>query len=157
MQDIYEIGIEGDVLIKNFGNKQLNECRLNHFIQQSIACGYYVYTEAFSNLNLAPGDSMWISLGPMHYEINYFPDDTIVKAICLYTSHPNNKTDLIVPNDEYCENVILGYANLPEIKSGEKEIIRIIDLMGRECKAQPNVLLIYVYSDGTTEKVFKLE
>lgn len=157
MQDIYEIAIEGDVLIKNFGNKLLNACRLNHFIQQSIACGYNIYTEAFSNLNLAPGDSMWISLGSMHYEVNYFPDDTIVKSICLYTSHPNNKTDLIVPNDEYCENVILGYANLSEVKSGEKEIIRITDLMGRECEAQPNVLLIYVYSDGTTEKVFKIK
>ncbi len=39
----------------------------------------------------------------------------------------------------------------------EKELIKIVDLMGRETEDKPNTLLIYIYSDGTTEKVFRVE
>ena len=38
-----------------------------------------------------------------------------------------------------------------------KKLIRIVDLMGRETEDKPNTLLIYIYSDGTTEKVFRVE
>ncbi len=46
---------------------------------------------------------------------------------------------------------------LNELSKPEKELIRIVDTMGRETEDKPNTLLIYVYSDGTTEKVFRLE
>ena len=36
-------------------------------------------------------------------------------------------------------------------------IIKIIDLMGRETIEKPNTILIYVYSDGSTEKVYRVE
>jgi hypothetical protein len=39
----------------------------------------------------------------------------------------------------------------------KKTIIKIIDLMGRETIEKPNTILIYVYSDGSTEKVYKVE
>jgi N-acetylneuraminic acid mutarotase len=39
----------------------------------------------------------------------------------------------------------------------DKKIIRVIDLMGRKVEDKPNTLLIFVYSDGTTEKVFRVE
>lgn len=39
----------------------------------------------------------------------------------------------------------------------KKELIKIIDFMGRETKLTPNTPLIYIYSDGTTKRVFKLE
>lgn len=38
-----------------------------------------------------------------------------------------------------------------------KELIKIVDLMGREVTPQKNKVLIYVYSDGTTERVFDFE
>jgi len=47
--------------------------------------------------------------------------------------------------------------NVPEIQLEKREIIKIFDLMGRETEFKPNTVLIYVYSDGTTEKVFKTE
>lgn len=45
-----------------------------------------------------------------------------------------------------------------EIENNSKpELIRITDLMGRETEDTPNNPLIYIYSDGTTEKVFRME
>lgn len=39
----------------------------------------------------------------------------------------------------------------------DKQLVQILDLMGRETTYKPNTLLIYVYDDGSTEKVFKTE
>ena len=37
----------------------------------------------------------------------------------------------------------------------EKELVKIIDLLGRETGFIPNKPLIYIFSDGTAEKVIK--
>lgn len=44
-----------------------------------------------------------------------------------------------------------------ELNLQSKELVKITDLMGRESKVQPNTTLIYIYSDGTTEKVYQIE
>ena len=50
------------------------------------------------------------------------------------------------------------FVGLPEIGvNNTKELFRIVDLLGRESKDISNTALIYVYSDGTTEKVFRVE
>lgn len=46
---------------------------------------------------------------------------------------------------------------LEDLTSDDVELIKIIDTMGRKTKDKPNVLLIYVYSDGTIKKVFRVE
>lgn len=47
---------------------------------------------------------------------------------------------------------------LIEIKAGyEKNLVKIVDLMGRETEFKPNTTLIYMYSDGSSERIFKLE
>lgn len=46
---------------------------------------------------------------------------------------------------------------IDEFHYDNKEIIKIVDLMGRETPYKPNTPLIYIYSDGSTERVFKLE
>ena len=38
-----------------------------------------------------------------------------------------------------------------------KELIKIVDIMGRETEFKPNMPLIYIYSDGSKEKVMKVE
>ena len=47
-------------------------------------------------------------------------------------------------------------ANLTELTTS-KNLIQILDLMGRETSFKPNTPLIYVYDDGSTEKVFTIE
>jgi hypothetical protein len=48
-------------------------------------------------------------------------------------------------------------ASIQEVSFNKKEIIRVLDVMGRETVSTPNTVLIYVYSDGSTEKVFRVE
>lgn len=39
----------------------------------------------------------------------------------------------------------------------DKQLTKIVDIMGRETEEKPNTILIYIYSDGSSEKVFKVE
>jgi hypothetical protein len=52
--------------------------------------------------------------------------------------------------------------NLVNVSAIEREtatpvLVKIVDLMGRETLELPNTLLIYIYNDGTTKKVFNFE
>tara|TARA_B100000508_G_scaffold141092_1_gene146379 strand:- start:24050 stop:25459 length:1410 start_codon:yes stop_codon:yes gene_type:complete len=51
----------------------------------------------------------------------------------------------------YCESNL----SAPEVNfTHSKKLIKVVDLTGRETEFKPNTLLIYIYSDGTTKKVF---
>jgi len=44
-----------------------------------------------------------------------------------------------------------------EVQQVEKQLLKIVDILGRESKPQPNVVLFYIYSDGTVEKRIIIE
>ena len=46
---------------------------------------------------------------------------------------------------------------IEELYNTPKQLLRIVDLMGRETEFKPNTPLIYIYSDGSSEKVFEVE
>ncbi len=46
---------------------------------------------------------------------------------------------------------------IEELQIGKKKLIRITDAMGRIADFKANTLLIYIYDDGTSERVFKME
>jgi hypothetical protein len=48
-------------------------------------------------------------------------------------------------------------AGLEELSTSPKQLIKMIDLMGRETVFKANTSIIYLYLDGTTERVFKFE
>lgn len=50
-----------------------------------------------------------------------------------------------------------AWIGLEEIQLEKKQLIKIVDLLGRETEFKPNTPLIFMYNDGTTEKVMKLE
>ena len=52
---------------------------------------------------------------------------------------------------------LVDYSGIEELTQGTVELLKITDLMGRETKPVFNTPLIYYYSDGTIERVFKLE
>ena len=47
--------------------------------------------------------------------------------------------------------------SINEFELNKKELVMIIDFMGRETEFKPNTPLIFIYSDGTRERVMKLE
>lgn len=49
-----------------------------------------------------------------------------------------------------------GAADIEELNNTEKYLVRIIDFMGRECEFKTNTPLIYIYSDGTRERILKI-
>ena len=57
---------------------------------------------------------------------------------------------------EDCNNDCSNTSSLTELTTS-KNLIQILDLMGRETSFKPNTPLIYLYDDGTTEKVFSVE
>lgn len=57
-----------------------------------------------------------------------------------------------------CNNSCSGSLGISELNSNQsKELVRIVNLLGQETPYQPNTVLIYQYSDGTSEKVFTIE
>lgn len=54
---------------------------------------------------------------------------------------------------DYYESIV----GIEELKSGKKTIEKVYDLLGREVSFEKNQLLIVLYSDGSTEKVFVTE
>lgn len=58
----------------------------------------------------------------------------------------------------YCANSCsTASVGISELTNSEKSLIGIVDLMGRKTEFKPNTPLIYIYSDGTTKKVFTTE
>lgn len=47
--------------------------------------------------------------------------------------------------------------SVTELHENHDEIVKVLDLMGRETKERSNTVLIYVYSDGSTKRVFRRE
>lgn len=53
-----------------------------------------------------------------------------------------------------CRNNIIGISKLSN--NNKKELVKIIDYMGRETEFKPNTPLIFIYSDGTNERVMQI-
>ena len=45
--------------------------------------------------------------------------------------------------------------SINEFYAKERELVRIVDIIGRETTFKPNIPLIYIYIDGTAEKVIR--
>ena len=59
---------------------------------------------------------------------------------------------------EDCDNPCsTSNAGLGVLNTTPKTLVQILDLMGRETSFKPNTTLIYVYDDGSIEKVFSVE
>lgn len=58
---------------------------------------------------------------------------------------------------EMSDCFFIDYTGLEELVNSEKELVKIIDLTGRETEFKPNVPLIFLYSDGSHERVMEIE
>ena len=56
-----------------------------------------------------------------------------------------------------CSCFLVDNTGIEELLQNEKELVKIVDFMGRETEFKPNTPLIFIYSDGTVEKKMILE
>ena len=81
----------------------------------------------------------------------------------LYNSKETITTktlDLIYSNTTgtgECGKYYWSTAGINELIHEKKQVLKIVDYLGREIEDKPNTTLIFVYSDGTTEKVYRME
>lgn len=81
----------------------------------------------------------------------FLPDAEYPEASQLaYSGHDMNTLNHIL-NDQWLQS-----AELTGAAASNKVLVKILDHMGRETEFKANTPLIYVYSDGTTEKVFTI-
>jgi hypothetical protein len=66
-------------------------------------------------------------------------------VLYCYNKSMNYKT-IVVNQNEY-----IGFVGINEISGNSKQLVSVVDLMGREVSIQPNKFLIYTYSDGSKE------
>ena len=52
---------------------------------------------------------------------------------------------------------LVDFTSVDELSAPDKELVKIIDFTGRETQFRPNTPLIFIYSDGTRERVMKVE
>lgn len=95
----------------------------------------------------------WVNCDDMYEP---FVGDTID----LYQSSYNGNVALIIEalgcvDTSYCHNMCTW--GIKEHSISKREIVRGVDLTGRDTEEKPNRLLIYMYSDGTKKKVFRTE
>ncbi|MFT5779704.1 MAG: SepF-like predicted cell division protein (DUF552 family) [Crocinitomicaceae bacterium] len=48
-------------------------------------------------------------------------------------------------------------ADIGELENNPSELVKIVDLMGRETHYIPNTVLMYIYADGSVERKFNME
>ena len=107
-------------------------------------------------LNLANGNNTNFLQG--YFVATNNPDLTCIEVDDVNYSTANwtdidSQTSFSVDCDDDCDDPTVGINELTTTKN----LIQILDMMGRETTFKPNTPLIYVYDDGSIEKVFSVE
>lgn len=79
----------------------------------------------------------------------------------IYYSYQNNRNPFI-DHPEYATLIWGMYLDLDQIEfdsliSESKELLKIVDISGKETEFKTNTVLFYLYSDGTVKKVYEVE
>lgn len=91
-------------------------------------------------------------LGFVHNNYEFIEGDTLLwKFTFISDDIQNNRDGLMIDNIEIDFQFPINVQD-HESPSQEKEVVKVLDLLGRETEVKPNQVLIYVYSDGTREK-----
>ena len=89
-------------------------------------------------------------------DINF--DLTCIEVDDVQWANANWSADAQASFSENCNNACSSEtAGAITYDAQVKTLIKILDPMGRETIFKPNTPLIYVYDDGSTEKVFSVE
>ncbi|MCH2224703.1 MAG: hypothetical protein MK066_08050 [Crocinitomicaceae bacterium] len=96
-----------------------------------------------------------------HIVLGNFFEDSLTDALLLYNQSWTNHIASYYYIDDVCvskdQSNCFQTATINSVPKIEKKLLRIVDLMGRDTVEKTNTLLIYIYNDGTTEKIYRLE
>ena len=127
-------------------------------VSQNIALTeLYCFDNQLTCLNVANGNNI---------DFSYFITSENPNLDCVQVDNAewssanwtgfNGQIDPQMYFSEDCNNDCSSSASLSELTIS-KNLIKILDLMGRETSFKPNTPLIYVYDDGSIQKVFSVE
>ena len=146
--------------IEDFTALTLLSCGHNPLINldlsnNTLLTTLWCYESQLTCLNIANGNNTnigWLSLGGN-------PNLTCIEVDDASWS-TNNWPEILEPQfsfsdncDNECSTSDIGIHEL----TTSKNLVKIIDMMGRQTDLKYNTLLIYLYDDGTTEKVLSVE
>jgi|TARA_B110000908_G_C10190652_1_gene420311 hypothetical protein len=100
------------------------------------------------------GDTLWTRLDINGQEIHQINDSSFVLVRTEIDSSGNKDINIIKLTDK---GKIAGDFITPSPPTIKGKLINIIDFTGRKTKEKPNLPLIYIYDDGTTEKKMIIE
>lgn len=134
---------------------------LNSFAQTQDTCDYVSQENQLGGLDCYTGsmasfsaDSyQWLNCDSSYIEIvgqtnEYYSGISSIN-VALEISY------LGCVDTSYC--IFTCTLGIEEVNNQDKTLMKIVDSMGRETEDKPNTLLIFIYSDGTKKKVFRIE
>ena len=147
--------------VSNNTSLQLLICRFNNLTSLDVSnnpalTSLDVHYNQIDCLNLANGNNT--NLDTIQIS-NQFWGQGGTNYSCIEVDDVNYSTTNWFPDYPYsedCGNDCPNTSSLTEL-STSKNLIQILDMMGRETTFKANTPLIYVYDDGSIEKVFIVE
>ena len=124
-------------------------------VSQNTALAYlWCNDNQLTCLNVANGNNKNIT----EFNVDENPNLTCIEVdnYIWATSNLSGQVEPQTSFSEDCNNDCSSTSSLTEL-STSKNLIQILDMMGRETTFKPNTPLIYVYDDGSIEKVFSVE
>mgnify|MGYP000064561517 FL=1 len=122
----------------------------------------WVPDQAYLNLNSSEDEKYTVTISNFSVFGAAIPDYSYEVIIMTEMNgsnlvHPPNCPNLTVWDEDSCSCFLVDNTGIEELLQNEKELVKIIDFMGRETEFKPNTPLIFIYSDGTVEKKMILE
>lgn len=97
-----------------------------------------------------------VNLRDLGVYLNIQPGTTFMWRFSFISNAVQNNRDGLMYDNIFIE--ITPPIGLEENYLGEnKKLVKVVDLLGRETEIKSNTTLIYIYNDGTMEKVFRVE
>ena len=151
----------GDLYFSIRAKDEGNETGSDRIVANTMGMTYYIKLERTSPTNVILTDFsdaakiMHLPNSPVTFEIpSTIEGLTTIQHGSIVRGQIERKLTGSIDNLCMIQNNILS---LKELKNTPKEIVKIVDIMGREVGFEPNRVLFYIYSDGSSEKIFVVD
>lgn len=117
-------------------------CQDNQLMCLNVKNGFNQYLYAFNTTN---NPNLWC------IEV----DDP--SSMSAAWSSANGYIDPQSGYSNYCENACTTGQEELDAEFIQRQLLKIVDVTGKEAKFEPNKVLFYLYTDGTVERIYHLE